>query len=71
MTMIPNSSATGFAWTRSSYSGGNGNCVEVAHGALSAALPVRDSKQPAGPAVVFSDTGWGVFVDAVKRGDVA
>ncbi|MEU7056098.1 DUF397 domain-containing protein [Streptomyces sp. NPDC046197] len=44
--------------------------VEVAHGAVPAALPVRDSKRPAGPAVVFDDTTWGVFVDALKRGDV-
>lgn len=70
MTVIPNSSATDFTWTKSSYSGGNNNCIEVAHGALPAALPVRDSKVPAGPAVVFGDTAWGGFVDAVKRGDV-
>lgn len=69
--MIPNSSATGFTWTKSSYSGNQGDCVEVASGAIPAALPVRDSKSPAGPAVVFGDTTWGVFVDAVKRGDVA
>ncbi len=70
MTKIPNASATGFDWTKSSYSGGNNNCIEVAHGAVPAAMPVRDSKVPAGPAVVFSaDTWWG-FVDAVKRGDV-
>lgn len=70
MTMIANSSATGFTWTKSSYSGNQGDCVEVAHGAIPAALPVRDSKAPAGPALVFGDTHWGVFVDAVKRGDV-
>lgn len=71
MIRIPDSSATGFEWTKSSYSGGNNNCVEVAPGAIPAALPVRDSKVPAGPAVVFSDTHWGIFVDAVKRGDLA
>lgn len=71
MTMIPDSSAAGFEWTKSSYSGGNNNCVEVAHGALPAALPVRDSKRADGPALVFSDTGWGVFVDALKRGDLS
>jgi hypothetical protein len=70
MTKIPNASATGFDWTKSSYSGGNNNCIEVAHGAVPAALPVRDSKAPAGPAVVFGDTAWGGFVTAVKRGDV-
>jgi hypothetical protein len=71
MTTIFDSSATGFAWTKSTYSGNQGDCVEVAHGALPAALPVRDSKRPAGPAVVFSDTHWGLFVNALKRGDVA
>jgi hypothetical protein len=71
MTRIPNASAAGFEWTKSSYSGGNNNCIEVAHGALSAALPVRDSKQPAGPAVVFGGAAWTGFVAAVKRGDVA
>ncbi|HLL34153.1 MAG TPA: DUF397 domain-containing protein [Streptomyces sp.] len=68
---IPDASTTGFVWTKSSYSGGNNNCVEVAHGAVPAALPVRDSKRPAGPAVVFADSTWGSFVDALKRGDVA
>ncbi|MFB7114104.1 DUF397 domain-containing protein [Streptomyces sp. NPDC056291] len=71
MTIIPDSSSADFAWMKSSYSGGNGDCIEVARGAIPAALPVRDSKRPAGPAVVFGDTAWGGFVDAVKRGAVA
>lgn len=70
MTTISNSAATGFTWTKSTFSGSNGDCLEVAHGAVPAALPVRDSKRPAGPAVVFGDTTWGVFVDAVKRGEL-
>ncbi|MGW3294432.1 DUF397 domain-containing protein [Streptomyces xiamenensis] len=32
-------------WRKSSYSGGNGNCLEVAQ-ATTGAVPVRDSKQP-------------------------
>jgi hypothetical protein len=68
---ISNASTAGFAWTKSTYSGNQGDCVEVAFGAIPAALPVRDSKVPAGPALVLRDTTWGVFVDAVKRGDVA
>lgn len=67
MTIITDSSASGFAWTKSTYSGNQGDCVEVAHGAIPAALPVRDSKRPAGPALVFGDTAWGGFLDAVKR----
>lgn len=71
MTKINDASATGFTWTKSSFSGGSNDCVEVAHGVLSAALPVRDSKQPAGPAVVFADTAWGVFVGSLKSGELA
>ncbi|MFJ2911899.1 DUF397 domain-containing protein [Streptomyces sp. NPDC087228] len=54
-------------WRRSSYSGGaNGECLEVADGY--AHIPVRDSKAPGGPALVFSADGWSSFVAAVKDG---
>ena len=65
--IIPDSSASGLEWTRSSYSGGNNNCVEVAHGVFSA-MPVRDSKNPAGPALVVPADAWGAFVNGVKDG---
>jgi hypothetical protein len=71
MTRINNAAAAGFAWTKSTYSGGQNDCVEVAHGALPSALPVRDSKAPAGPAVVMGGVAWAAFVDGVKAGDVA
>jgi hypothetical protein len=67
--IIPNSSASGLTWVKSSYSAGQSDCVEVAPG-YAAGVPVRDSKRPAGPAVVMGDSVWGVFVDAVRRGDV-
>jgi hypothetical protein len=69
MTKILNSSAAGFSWTKSSFSGGNNDCVEVAHGAIPHAMPVRDSKRPAGPALVVSDAAWGAFVGSLKRSD--
>ncbi|MFB7916708.1 DUF397 domain-containing protein [Streptomyces sp. NPDC056061] len=54
-------------WLKSSYSGGaNGECLEVADGHTS--VPVRDSKTPTGPAIVFSTDGWSSFVAAVKDG---
>jgi hypothetical protein len=63
-----------FAWVKSSYSEGNGgDCVEFSR-ALTAAhglVPVRDSKDPDGPALVFPAAGWSSFVSAVKRGEFA
>ena len=56
-------------WRKSSYSGGSGGeCVEVAHGA-DGAVPVRDSKDPAGPVLVFGPDAWRAFLDGVRSGD--
>ncbi|MET9361867.1 DUF397 domain-containing protein [Streptomyces sp. NPDC006632] len=53
-------------WRKSSYSGGeSGECLEFSD-ACSACVPVRDSKNPTGPAVVFGTGAWTSFVDAVK-----
>ncbi|MET9534228.1 DUF397 domain-containing protein [Streptomyces sp. NPDC006649] len=55
------------SWRKSSYSGVEQNdCLEVADGY--AAVPVRDSKNPHGPALVFPAEGWSSFVTAVKGG---
>ncbi|MER7672827.1 DUF397 domain-containing protein [Kitasatospora sp. NPDC096128] len=60
---------TGAFWRKSSYSGANGGqCVEVADG-FADAMPVRDSKDPSGPALVFSPTAWQSFVTAVRTGE--
>ncbi|MFF9015057.1 DUF397 domain-containing protein [Streptomyces sp. NPDC014870] len=50
-----------FGWFKSSYSGGSqGECLEVARGHVG--VPVRDSKNPTGPALVFSASSWATFV---------
>ncbi|CAL9540836.1 DUF397 domain-containing protein [Streptomyces sp. NPDC090994] len=54
------------AWTKSSYSGGNGACVEVKSPVVTAML-VRDSKVPAGPALAFPSNAWSAFVASVKQ----
>jgi len=55
-------------WRKSSYSGSNGGaCVEVAVWAHGTA--VRDSKDPAGPKLVFPAGDWLAFTDAVKAGE--
>ncbi|MFI9241954.1 DUF397 domain-containing protein [Streptomyces sp. NPDC053086] len=55
-------------WRRSTYSGSEGgSCLEVLDN-HPAGVPVRDSKVPAGPALVFQSAGWVSFVAAVKVG---
>jgi len=53
------------AWRTSSYSGGQGNCVEVAdHGK---GVLVRDTKDRTGPVLRFSPAAWRRFAGQVKR----
>lgn len=55
------------AWRKSTYSGGDsGDCLEVNDDACAAHLPVRDSKNPTGPAILFPATAWTAFVDSLK-----
>jgi Domain of unknown function (DUF397) len=53
------------AWRTSSYSGGQGNCVEVADHANR--VFVRDTQDLAGPVLRFSRAAWRRFADQVKR----
>ncbi|MDX3361422.1 MULTISPECIES: DUF397 domain-containing protein [Streptomyces] len=53
-------------WTKSSYSTGNGACVEV-KSPVPAAMAVRDSKVPQGPALAFPADVWNAFVAEVGR----
>ncbi|MBT2453703.1 DUF397 domain-containing protein [Streptomyces sp. ISL-86] len=54
-------------WRKSSYSTNGGNCVEVGEG-ISRVVPVRDSKDPHGPALMFEPSAFTSFVSAVRRG---
>ncbi|WP_084522485.1 DUF397 domain-containing protein [Nocardia inohanensis] len=63
---MTNSDLSGPAWFKSSYSGSQGDCVEIAW------LPeghvgVRDSKNPTGPALVLSPGEWDAFIDGVRK----
>jgi hypothetical protein len=55
-------------WRKSSKSGSMGNCVEVA--ALdSGEFAVRNSRHPAGPALVFTRAEWLAFLGGVEHGE--
>jgi hypothetical protein len=56
------------AWRKSTRSGSSGNCVEVADN-LPGVVAVRDSKNPAGPALVFAPDEWRAFVGGAKDGE--
>ncbi|HEY9373443.1 DUF397 domain-containing protein [Streptomyces sp.] len=54
-------------WFKSSFSDGNGgDCIEVSYD-FTGLVPVRDSKNPAGPVLLLPAASWAVFVDSVKR----
>ncbi|WP_078841343.1 DUF397 domain-containing protein [Streptomyces acidiscabies] len=48
------------AWSTSSYSNNGGNCVEAA--------PLRDSKNPDGPALLMPPAAFRTFLTGVRDG---
>ncbi|MHC5701552.1 DUF397 domain-containing protein [Streptomyces tirandamycinicus] len=64
--IIPDAAALS-GWRKSSYSSGDGgSCVEALDGYPSG-VPIRDSKDPHGPALVFQCDVWDSFVEALKE----
>ncbi|MDX3452844.1 DUF397 domain-containing protein [Streptomyces sp. ME02-8801-2C] len=59
----------GVQWLRSSYSTGANNCVETARpdtGVRAGRLAVRDSKNVAGPVLLFFPESWKGFLTALR-----
>ena len=52
-------------WFKSSYSGQNGECIEVR--LRTAGIEVRDSKDLSGPAVAVGAVAWLSFLVGVER----
>ncbi len=59
---------TGAKWFKSSHSSGGTECVEVAFLA-DGVVGVRDSKNPTGPALVFTPGEWDAFTAGVREGE--
>lgn len=57
-------------WFTSSYSGNGGQCVQVATNLAAArgTVPVRDSKNPGGPALNLPAGAFSSFVAGLKSG---
>ncbi|MFF0414650.1 DUF397 domain-containing protein [Kitasatospora sp. NPDC004745] len=56
------------SWFKSSYSDNGGTCVEVSTD-FPGVVPVRDSKDPEGPALVVPAEAWRAFVAATAAGE--
>lgn len=67
MNQIPNLSS--LIWRKSARSGGQGGaCVEVAD-LPGGGVAVRDSKDQAGPMLMFTPEEWQAFIGGVKDGE--
>ena len=66
---MPAAELPGVTWRKSRWSGPQGgNCVEVAR-LPGGEVAVRNSRHPAGPALVFTAGEWGAFVGGAGDGD--
>jgi hypothetical protein len=55
-------------WRKSSASNSSGNCVELAELA-NGDVAVRNSRHPAGPALIYTKAEIAAFLDGVRNGE--
>lgn len=71
MESLPNGiqadSITGARWIKSSASNPNGECVEIAR--VGDEFAMRNSRDPQGPALVYTRAEIAAFVEGARRGD--
>ncbi len=66
MRNIPDYDLSVATWHKSSYSAGGNDCLEVA-AVHPTVIPVRDSKNPHGPNLVFRAEAWSAFITHVTK----
>ncbi|MFF5534255.1 DUF397 domain-containing protein [Streptomyces cinerochromogenes] len=65
MRNIPEYDLSTATWHKSSYSQGGSDCLEVTAD-FPTLIPVRDSKVPHGPKLVFRAETWAAFTSSFK-----
>jgi hypothetical protein len=65
---VPAVDLAGARWRKSGRSSAQGNCVELAR-LPGDGVAVRNSRDPRGPALVFTDAELDAFLEGVKDGD--
>ena len=65
---VPAGLLSGARWRKSARSSAQGNCVELAR-LPGAQVAIRNSRDPGGPALVFTQAELDAFLGGVKDGD--
>ena len=62
---VQDTDLSGAIWRKSAYSNNGGACVEVARN-LPGIVAVRDSKDPYGPALIFTADEWAACTAEIR-----